>query len=819
MSIEARLAQAKARHLAGALGEARQLYDAVLAENPAHDDAAFRLGILEWQTGDATAALARVSAALALQPARLRYRLGEAQILASLGRFEEAIAACRRLLADEPASIDGWFALASALESGGRAAEAAQAYAALLEREPDHVDALNNLGNCRRRLGERAAAEAAYRRALRVRPGFADALTNLATLLQSQGLIEESIALLREAAHAEPDAATHHTNLGIALAAGRRFEEALAPLLRARTLDPNSADIAYNVGTVLHALGRPAEAVAEYGTAIALAPKHADACNNLGVVLKELGEFAAAAEAFDAALAARPAFVAARNNAGSLARTLGRMDEAERHYRAALALSSEESAAIDPSLAAERSATYNNLGNILKDTGALDAAVDLYRRALACDANNLVAHSNLAYALTFQSDDGYALLAECRRLAAHHEAPFQAIPRAYANARTRDKRLRIGYVSADFRDHCQSLFTAPLLAHHDHGDVEIVCYSSVERPDAMTQRLARYADHWRDVRELDDERLATAIREDGIDVLVDLTMHMAGGRPLLFARRPAPVQVAWLAYPGTTGSDAIGYRLTDPWLDPIEGGPAGGDDRYSERSIRLPDSFWCYDALSDEPPATVLPAARNGYLTFGCLNNPCKLTAHTMRLWARVLAAAPGSRLRLLSPNGRARERLAASLAQAGIAAERVDFVAFRPRAEYLRTYREIDLALDTFPYNGHTTSLDALWMGVPVITRVGTTPAARGGLSQLSNLGLGALATLTDDDFVQAATALAADLDRLAELREGLRARMQASPLMQAQRFARHIEQAYRAMWRDWCEHGEVRSGVRPGARPELGP
>ena len=810
MSIDARLAQAKAHHLAGALTEARRLYDGVLADDPANDDAAFRLGILEWQTGDADAALARVGAALALQPAALRYRLGEAQILASLGRFEEAIAACRRLLADEPASIDGWFALASALEADNRAAEAAQAYAALLDREPDHADALNNLGNCRRRLGERAAAEAAYRRALRVRPGFADALTNLATLLQSQGLIEEAIALLRDATRAEPDAAAPHTNLGIALSAARRFDEALPPLLRARTLDPNSADIAYNVGTVLHALGRPLEAAAEYATAIALAPAHADACNNLGVVLKELGEFAAAAEAFDAALAARPAFVAARNNAGSLARTMGRMDEAERHYRAALDSATldvltDDSAGSEPALAAERSATYNNLGNVLKDTGALDAAVDCYRQALACDANNLVAHSNLAYALTFQSDDGFTLLAECRRLAARHEAPFRAIARTYPNARVPEKRLRIGYVSADFRDHCQSLFTVPLLAHHDHRDVEIVCYSSVERPDAMTQRLARYADIWREVRELDDERLATVIREDGIDVLVDLTMHMADGRPLLFARRPAPVQVAWLAYPGTTGSDAIGYRLTDPWLDPIEGGPAGGDARYSERSIRLPDSFWCYDALSDEPAATVLPAFGTGHLTFGCLNNPCKLTAHTMRLWARVLAAAPGSRLRLLSPDGHARDRLAARLAEQGIAPHRVDFVAFRPRTEYLRTYREIDLALDTFPYNGHTTSLDALWMGVPVVTRVGKTPAARGGFSQLSNLGLSALATFTDDDYVQTATLLARDLDRLAALREGLRARMQTSPLMQAERFARHIEQAYRAMWRDWCAHGEI--------------
>jgi predicted O-linked N-acetylglucosamine transferase (SPINDLY family) len=803
MSIEARLAQAKAYHLAGALGEARRLYDGVLADEPANDEAAFRLGILEWQTGDANAALARVGAALALQPAQLRYRLGQAQLFASLGRFDEAIAACHGLLTDEPGCTDGWFALASALEADGRPADAAQAYGALLELEPDHADALNNLGNCRRRLGERAAAEAAYRRALCVRPGFADALTNLATLLQSQGFIDNAIELLYEAARTEPDTAAHHTNLGIALAARRRFDEALPPLRRARTLDPNNADIAYNAGTALHALGRHAEAVAEYATAIALAPAHADACNNLGVVLKELGEFAAAAEAFDAALAARPAFAAARNNAGSLARTLGRMDDAQRHYRAALDLLSGEAAAGNPLLDTERSATYNNLGNVLKDTGALDAAVDCYRQALACDAGNLVAHSNLAYALTFQSDDGYALLAECRRLAAHHEAPLRAGPRAHRNAPMPEKRLRIGYVSADFRDHCQSLFTVPLFAHHDHGPFEIVCYSSVERPDAMTRRLARHTDLWRDVRELDDDRLASLIRDDRIDVLIDLTMHMADGRPLLFARRPAPVQVAWLAYPGTTGSDAIGYRLTDPWLDPIDGGAARGDDRYSERSIRLPDSFWCYDALSDEPAATALPVLRNGYVTFGCLNNPCKLTPHTMRLWARVLGAVPESRLRLLAPEGRARDRIAAGLTLQGISAERVEFVAFRPRREYLRTYHEIDLALDTFPYNGHTTSLDALWMGVPVVTRVGTTPAARGGLSQLSNLGLRELAAYTDDDYVQAATALANDVDRLSALRAGLRARMQASPLMQAGRFARHIEQAYRAMWREWCMQG----------------
>ena len=736
MTNQARHVEAKAYHLAGDLAAARRLYGEILVDQPRDDDASFRLGILEWQLGNGDAALTRVRAAQALRP-QLRYRLGEAQILMSLGRSDAAVEVCRRLLADVPDCVDGWFALASALEALGKWSDAAQAYVALLEREPAHADALNNLGNCRRQLGEWEAARLAYRLALAARPGFPSALTNLGTLLQSRGGLDEAIELLREAATVDPETASHHANLGVALAALGRFVEAADVLARACALDAHSADIAYNFGNVLHALGRRGDAIEQYERALALA--------------LQVPTDAACAE-LDAAT--------------------------------------------------ERSATYNNLGNVLKDTGALDDAVDCYRRAISCDPGNLVAHSNLAYARMFQLDDGYAILDECRRMA-QRQIDEQ---RAHANARIPEKRLRVGYVSPDFRDHCQSLFTVPVFENHDHEAFEIVCYSSVERVDAMTHRLAGLADRWREVRELSDEQLADVIREDGIDVLVDLTMHMADGRPLLFARQSAPVQVAWLAYPGTTGSRAIGYRLTDPWLDPID--ERFSDDRYSERSIRLPESFWCYDALSDEPFASELPAARAGYLTFGCLNNPCKLTDHTMRLWASVLEAVPDSRLMLMAPQGSSRDRLLGRLAAQGVDTSRVQCVPFRPRAAYLRTYHEIDVALDTYPYNGHTTSLDALWMGVPVVTRVGTTPASRAGLSQLSNLGLEVLAADSDDEYIRIATALAADRPALAALRRELRPHMQRSPLMDAARFARHLERAYRAMWREWCASGARRAG-----------
>ncbi|PTB20163.1 hypothetical protein C9I57_13760 [Trinickia symbiotica] len=791
MSIEARLARAKAHHLAGEFAEARELYEGILAELPGHHDAVFRLGVLALQTGDPERALAWVARARAHVPGEPRYRLGEGQVLAALGRLDEAIDAYRNLLSDQPAYVDARFALAALLEAKGDWRAAISAYEALLELDPANLDALNNLGNCHRQCGESEAAEAAYRRALAAHPRYASALTNLATLMLARGRLDEAIALADDAVRAEPSAPDHWVNLGAALAARRRFTEAETALRRALALDARFPNAAYNLGTVLHALGRYAEAADQYEAALALVPNHADACNNLGVTREALGEFAAAAAAYARALQARPGFVAAHNNAGSLARRLGRMDEADAHYRAALA--SREGATDAPT----RSTTYNNLGNLLKDTGALDEAIAAFREALAHDPDNLIAHCNLAYSLAFHVDDGYAILDECRRLAERHENRVVPASIAYGNARVADKRLRIGYVSADFRDHCQALFMTPLLAHHDHRQYEIFCYSSVQRPDAVTARLAQYADVWREVRHIDDETLARMVREDGIDVLVDLTMHMADGRPLLFARAPAPLQVAWLAYPGTTGSRSIGYRLTDPWLDP----PSDRrDDRYSERSIRLPETFWCYDPLSDGPAVNALPALTEGRLTFGCLNNPCKLNEQTLRMWAPVLAALDNARLLLMAAPGRARERLAERARACGIDPACIEFVAFRPRAAYLETYQRIDLALDTFPYNGHTTSLDALWMGVPVVSRAGTTAVARGGLSQLGNLGLTELVAFTDEEFTRKAIGLARDLPRLAGLRAGLRARMERSPLMDGARFARNVEQAFRQMWQQWC-------------------
>jgi predicted O-linked N-acetylglucosamine transferase (SPINDLY family) len=301
----------------------------------------------------------------------------------------------------------------------------------------------------------------------------------------------------------------------------------------------------------------------------------------------------------------------------------------------------------------------------------------------------------------------------------------------------------------------------------------------------VTERLRGYADVWRSTVDLSDHQLAELVRGDRIDILVDMKLHTANNRLLMFARKPAPVQVTWLGYPGTTGLAAIDYRLTDPYLDQ----PGRFDAFSSEEPVRLPDTFWCYDPGTDQPPVNALPAAKIAQITFGCLNNFCKIDEDCLALWAGVLRAVPRSRLLLLAPRGPARERVLARLGQDGITPSRVEFADKQPRAEYLKSYHHIDLGLDPLPYNGHTTSLDALWMGVPIITLVGKTVVGRAGFSQLCNLGLQDLAAETPEQYVALAAGLAGDLHRLQD----------------GKRFARNVEQAYREMWQRWCERGRA--------------
>jgi predicted O-linked N-acetylglucosamine transferase (SPINDLY family) len=337
----------------------------------------------------------------------------------------------------------------------------------------------------------------------------------------------------------------------------------------------------------------------------------------------------------------------------------------------------------------------------------------------------------------------------------------------------------------------------PLFRNHDHAAFEIICYSQTARPDSMTQWFQRHADLWRDIAMLSDTELCSQIRRDQVDILVDLSLHTSENRLLVFARKPAPVQVSFAGYPGTTGLTAIDYRLSDPYLDP----PGLDESIFSEKTVRLPNSFWCYDPNDGSNlPVGELPAIKSGIITFGCLNNFCKINTTTLNIWSQVLRHVAGSKLLLLAKEGTHQERLRNYLNDRGIAPDRVEFIPYMPRIEYLRQYHRIDIGLDTFPYNGHTTSLDSHWMGVPVVTLVGATTVSRAGWCQLSNLGLTALAGHSSERFARAAIDLANDRQKLVALRSTLRHRMEQSPLMDSAGFTRGIESSYREMWQKWC-------------------
>jgi predicted O-linked N-acetylglucosamine transferase (SPINDLY family) len=441
-----------------------------------------------------------------------------------------------------------------------------------------------------------------------------------------------------------------------------------------------------------------------------------------------------------------------------------------------------------------------SLGGILKNQGLLDDAIAAYRRALALNPALPEAHSNIIATMLYNpASYPSALPAELRRWNLLYAAPLASDIRPHLNDRSPDRKLRIGFVSPDFRTHVVGKNLLPLFKHFDSESFDFFCYADVPAPDLLTAEFRRRATSFRHTSALSHAALADQIHTDRIDILLDLTLHLAGNRLLVFARKPAPVQVTFAGYPGSTGLQAIDYRLSDPYLDP----PDLPDDPscYSEKTLRLPATFWCYDPFDDAPPpVNSLPALSTGTLTFGCLNNFCKISPANLDLWSRLLNRLPQSRLLLLAEEGSHRARTTRFLQDRGIHPSRVTFFTTRPQKQYLELYHQIDLSLDTLPYNGHTTSLDSLFMGVPVITLVGNAIVGRAGLSQLTNLALPEFIAHSEDQFLAIALDWSANLERLAALRATLRSRMQNSPLMDAPAFTRALQTAFRQIWHQWC-------------------
>ena len=647
------------------------------------------------------------------------------------------------------------------------------------------VDEALALAIQRHQAGNLDEAGRLYREILAVVPDHAAATHLLGVADHQTGQEESAIALIEKAIRLHGNDPSFHNNLGEVHRTRGRFAQALDCYENALRLNPDSAETHYNVGLALHGLGRFADAIESYRRAVELQPDFASAHNNLGLLFQDRGDFTDAAIHLRRAVELRPTMARYHGNLGAVLQCQGNHDEAGESLEHALRL--------DPDLAQ----AHHNLGNVRHDQGRIDEAIACFQEAVRLDPANHLSRSTLLYLRLFQPGLDMSFLHEEHSLWNRlHAEPFAASRLPRDNDRDPDRRLRIGYVSPDLRDHVVGRNLVPLIREHDRDRYAIYCYAGIGRSDPIADRLRGDAEVWRGVLDLSDDRLAERIREDRIDILVDLSLHMANHRLLVFARKPAPVQVTFAGYPGTTGLTAIDYRLTDPHLD-----PSGlFDAYYSEESVRLPDSFWCFDPIDESPDVNALPALSRGKVTFGCFNSCRKVNPNILRIWARTLKSVERSELELLAVEGRYRQATRDLFAREGVDPERVTFRKPCTRPEYLRLHGGIDVALDPFPYNGHTTSLDALWMGVPVVGMLGDTVAGRASFSQLTNLGLSEWVATSADEYVGRAIDLAGDLARLSELRRTVRERMRRAPLLDAPTFARGVEAAYRMMWRRWC-------------------
>jgi predicted O-linked N-acetylglucosamine transferase (SPINDLY family) len=673
--------------------------------------------------------------------------------------------------------------------------------AVAVARDGDDADVQCNLGVALQETGRIDEAIGAYRRAIELKPSLAAAYYNLGSALRRKGRFDEAITAFGFAIELDPNHAAAHNNLGGTLQQTGRLDEAIAAYRRAIALEPASAGAHSNLGSAWTDLGRFDDAIASLHCALRLDPRNGAAYSNLAVALHALGRLDEAIAAYGRALELTPDAAVTHSNLANALKDAGRVDEAIAAVRRAIQLRPDSAMA------------HNNLGNLLKDQGRLEEAYASFQSALDHQPDYAPAASNLLFAAHFDPDrDARTLLADHRRWAAQFAAPLAAQIQPVCNDRDPYRKLRVGFVSPDFSAHPVGRLLRPLFAHRDRRRADFLVYSDVRVPDAVTHELTASTNGWLTIAGMIDSQVADRIRNDRIDILVDLALHTAGNRMLVFARKPAPVQITMLGLPATTGLSTIDYRITDPYLDP----PGTCDADYTEHSIRLPHCFWCYQPDQDSPPVAEPPVLKSGVVTYGCLNQFAKVSRPALSLFVRILQSVSGSRLVLYAPTGSYLENVRALFRTAGIADDRVEFAGRVPFAQYLERYRDLDLALDPFPYCGGTTTMDALWMGVPVITLAGRTAAGRGGVSILSNLNLTELIAQTPEQYVAMAVAWGKDPERLSRLRAGLRQRMKSSPLMDGPRYARDVEAAFRGMWQTWCggqgNPSEIRSSDFPG-------
>jgi protein O-GlcNAc transferase len=634
--------------------------------------------------------------------------------------------------------------------------------------------------------GRLPQAEQAFRQVLGAQAQHPGALYFLGAIAYQQQRYAIAAQYFRQAVAAQPSDATFQSSLGAAYQALELFAEAERCHQRALALDPHNAMVLNNLGITLVSLRRREEAIAVFQQAIQLSPDDPELLNNLGAALRTQKRYDEAIDYYRQALVLRPNFAQAHHNLGTVLQAQGLLAEAADSFQQALEL--------QPDWASARL----SLGAALAEQGRLDEAQQCLLHALRLKPHDHVAHSGYLFTLNYDPQiDSAQLFAEHRRWVQQQVRLLGC--GTHDNSSDPDRRLRIGYVSPDFRAHAAASFLEPILKHHDREQVETFCYSDVATPDEKTAYLRSRVEHWRETVGMANDQLADLIAQDQIDLLIDLAGHTQDNRLLLFARKPAPVQISYLGYPCTTGLPAMDYRLVDAITD-----PPGEPCCHSEELVHLEPVFCCYAPPPNAPPVAPVPAQRSGSITFGSLHKLEKLNDAVLDLWCRILQELPSARLLLARHvlQGKTADYWRQRFQERGLDSTRIVLRPIEPvNLQHLRVYDEIDIALDTFPWNGHTTACEALWMGVPVLTLRGQRHASRMVASVLTSLELSDLIADTPDEYCRIAVRLAGDLPRLSELRTSLRRRMLEAPLCDGAAFTRELEKAYRRLWQGWCQ------------------
>ena len=708
----------------------------------------------------------------------------------SEGRLREACGSYRNAVDAAPRYARAHLNLGIALEALGDAAGAIAAYQTALEMDPADPYVCYNFGRLLYTRGALPQAGRLLREAVRLRPDFPQARSVLAGVLQAQGQLGAAATEFAVALKSRPDDFGTLYRYAELLRRLDRLDEAQAALQRAIVVDPDNADARYDLAVMLMARNEMRQAEPHLRAALARDPGRVEARAALFHVLDGLGDPAGAAAELEVVLSQRPDWTDALYNYGCVLKKLMRLAEAESAFHRVIAA--------DP----RHFRSYRMLGSVLMGQCRIDDALEVYRTGREHCPGDLDIESAQLFALNSSeriSED--ALFARHVAFGARIEKTHPLRFQPFRNVRDPERRLRIGYVSGDFGYHVVTLFMIPVIERRDRSAVEVYCYSTTDRNDDYARRLSAHADAWRDSGSLSHVELADAINRDGIDILVDLGGHAGVPQLAVFAQQPAPVQATWLGYLNTTGMTRIQYRISDRHADP----PGLTDHRHTEILARLPHSQWCYRPFVSVGHAQTPPHARNGHITFGSFNQALKISPTARRLWAEILERLPDSRLVIIGIDaGRARSDLLADLARPTVDRARITVQPYVALEDYFRSFDAVDVALDTMPFSGGTTTCDALWMGVPVITVPGARPSSRSAASILTTAGLGDWIASSPEDYVRLAVEFARDRTVLNGLRSSLRQKLRQSPLMDEERFVRDLEATYRQMWREWCESGE---------------